>query len=34
MTLTMLIHWAMCTRTSGCTLEDGHGGDCKMAKGF
>ena len=28
------IFWAMCTRTSGCVLEDGHGGECKLAKGF
>jgi hypothetical protein len=28
------IFWSMCTRTSGCVLEDGHGGECKMAKGF
>jgi hypothetical protein len=27
-------HWAMCEKTPGCTLEDGHGGTCKLAKGF
>jgi hypothetical protein len=34
MRLMKIMRWKMCTATAGCTLEDGHGGDCKLAKGF
>ncbi len=30
----MWMWWKMCGATVGCVLEDGHGGDCKLAKGF
>lgn len=26
-------NWEFCNKTAGCTLENGHGGDCRLAKG-
>lgn len=29
-----LRNWEFCSKTPGCTLADGHSGECKLAKGF